>query len=527
VSRPELCGWLCSLLLCVAVVVAWGAARIPLPGVNEPHYLGKSLHFWNPAWCAGDFFLESANAHWFFYAAFGWLTLPCDLPTVAVVGRGLAWISFGVAWSVWFRAAARSPNHAPAAIAAVLAISAIGSLSGEWLVGGIESKCFAYPALLLGLHALGTERPLWAAAWFGLATSWHPLVGGWGVLAVLAVLAVGCCRLASDRVRNASLAVSLSKAVGVFAITAAPGLIPSIWMLAAAPSRDVSSEANVIQFTHRLAHHLDPRQFHPAGWWLYGGLILVWGLARSITPRNTVTATARWFDAVTVVACLIAVGATVLAWLNPIPGVLKFYPFRMADAFVPIAASLAVSDAVSPWAGRRRVADGPTTLRYRAPGFVFAAVVALAYGRGLMNPVPDYDGEIGSRFTPRMRAGLIDAASWIRSSTPAGSVVTTPRFVRGFKWWGHRAEFVSHKDCPQDAAGIVEWRRRILAWESFLNSALADNRVTLEEGRRFANRERVDFWLAGNWLPPIDLPLLYRNEHFSVYAWPPRGDTPP
>ena len=30
----------------------------PPPGVNEPHYLCRLKHFWNPGWCAGDLFLN-------------------------------------------------------------------------------------------------------------------------------------------------------------------------------------------------------------------------------------------------------------------------------------------------------------------------------------------------------------------------------------------------------------------------------------------------------------------------------------
>jgi hypothetical protein len=43
--------------------LVYAAIAAPLPALNEPHYLAKAKHFWNPAWCAGDLFLESANAH--------------------------------------------------------------------------------------------------------------------------------------------------------------------------------------------------------------------------------------------------------------------------------------------------------------------------------------------------------------------------------------------------------------------------------------------------------------------------------
>ena len=38
------------------------AGSLP-PDVGESHYLVKAKHYWQPAWCAGDLFLESRDAH--------------------------------------------------------------------------------------------------------------------------------------------------------------------------------------------------------------------------------------------------------------------------------------------------------------------------------------------------------------------------------------------------------------------------------------------------------------------------------
>ena len=40
----------------------------PVPDVNEPYYLGKAIHYWNPDWVRGDFFLDSADTHTVSYA---------------------------------------------------------------------------------------------------------------------------------------------------------------------------------------------------------------------------------------------------------------------------------------------------------------------------------------------------------------------------------------------------------------------------------------------------------------------------
>ena len=50
------------LLAVWATFFFYGAIAAPVPGVNEPHYLCKSKHFWQPAWCERDFFLASPEA---------------------------------------------------------------------------------------------------------------------------------------------------------------------------------------------------------------------------------------------------------------------------------------------------------------------------------------------------------------------------------------------------------------------------------------------------------------------------------
>ncbi len=61
-----------EIALVFAVFFVQGAW--PVPEVNEPNYLGKAIHFWNPAWAPHDFFLRTADTHWVFYFTFGWLS---------------------------------------------------------------------------------------------------------------------------------------------------------------------------------------------------------------------------------------------------------------------------------------------------------------------------------------------------------------------------------------------------------------------------------------------------------------------
>src|SRR5438552_6347642 len=73
------------------------AGSLP-PDVGESHYLVKARHYWEPAWCAGDLFLESKDAHAAFYWTLGWVTRLCSLPATAWIGRVVSWLLLAWSW---------------------------------------------------------------------------------------------------------------------------------------------------------------------------------------------------------------------------------------------------------------------------------------------------------------------------------------------------------------------------------------------------------------------------------------------
>src|SRR3990172_12023409 len=153
-----------EILLVFAVFFLHGAW--PVPDVNEPYYLGKAIHFWNPDWAAGDFFLNTADSHQVFSMAFGWLSLGLGPRALAWTLRLLTWGL--LAWS-WRRLSfAVAPRRWIAVVTAALFVllQSRCAMAGEWVVGGAEAKGFAYVFVLLGLEALVRDR--WGRAWLML-----------------------------------------------------------------------------------------------------------------------------------------------------------------------------------------------------------------------------------------------------------------------------------------------------------------------------------------------------------------------
>lgn len=499
--------------LLLAAFAGYASYRAPVPGVNEPHYLCKARHFWDRGWCARDLFLASADAHFVFYATVGALARWLSFEQTAWIGRLTVWGGLAVAWmQLAGRLHARwlSPLWSAAMF---LALQASLSFSGEWLVGGVEAKGFAYVALLaaIALACRGSWRA--AAAACGAGVSFHPVVGMWGTLALVPAVAWGSLpdfRAGAGRFDfGKQFDFWRSRAIegSIWLAFAAPGLFPAARLVLDRPPPEISSRADRIQVFERLKHHLDPREFPQKSYIAYGVMLGGWLIARPFMQRND----AERLFARFVLATLAIAAVGLAVGLGPRwPGVMKFYPFRLFDVFLPLALATAVVNlleraAGAPWSRK----GGRSLARMLAPA---AGCAALAWALS----APGRYTNAANWKKPGNWEAFVEACRWIDQNTPREALFLTPRQNVGFKWYAERAELVTWKDCPQDAVGIVEWKDRlelVARWRSqhfrggFSEAALAS----------LARRTGIGYVLAWN-VDPWRIEPIYRNEGFSVYA---------
>jgi hypothetical protein len=232
--------------------------------------------------------------------------------------------------------------------------------------------------------------------------------------------------------------------------------------------------------------------------------------------------------------CGLVVG-TVPAW-DPDWGarLLRFYWFRMTDAYVPLAAGIVVVAwlAVVP----RHAATA--IWRWAAAGVLALALLLLAIDAGLQltSGLPRGVAMAHDLKQPGLEptaAGRQQVyhdwravCRFIRQQTPTDATFITPRAQQTFKWYARRAEVVNWKDVPQDVPSLLEWGRRV-------------NRVfprrlwrrhppmQLDELTQLARRYDAQFLLVDRRVadPPPGLPRLYprgdqQNATYALYQLP-------
>jgi len=508
-----------SLLI---VLVFFAMAGEPAPHHNEPHYLCRLKQYWNPNWCVGDLFLDSPDAHATFVWTFGWITRWLSLPATAWVGRLLAWTL--IAWA-WQRLSWRLvPVRLAAVLAAALWITLTerAHLAGEWVVGGVEAKCFAYLFVLLALRELVDGR--WNRAWLflGAASAFHVLVGGWSVVVVGGIWLFRKGDK-SNFGQHRPARRSLSREIGLIpfsGILALLGVVPAL-ALTWGESPELVAEANRIYVFERLPHHLalltlpsaeivERLARHAAL------LVALWGLTR-VQTRQLGDGWRRviWFAWGAALLAGIALAIELAFRNDPLraAAILRYYWSRLTDVAVPLAVSLlAVRVIAAGVAQRQNWAAWALAAALALTGW---HLVAVSWSR-VEHPVPPSDRRM------RDYAAWVDVCTWVALHTPPDALFLTPRRAQSFKWRTGRPEVATWKDIPQDARSMVEWFRRLRAIyyeevDGEIQPVKSLGHLGTERVAALAKEYGVDYVVTDG-RRPLGFHVAYWNQEYVVYV---------
>ena len=175
-----------------------------------------------------------------------------SLDAAAWVGRIATWLLLAIAWRGLSFAVVPKAWVAVLSAELFVLLNEQSQMAGEWVIGGVEGKGFAYALVFWAIHALVRGR--WNLAWIllGPAVSLHAVVGGW------AMVCVGVAWLATPRATADADSMLPGLAIGLLLA------VPGIWFgikLNQGIDFATATEAARIQVFERLPHHLQSNQF--------------------------------------------------------------------------------------------------------------------------------------------------------------------------------------------------------------------------------------------------------------------------
>ncbi|MCC7084162.1 MAG: hypothetical protein IT427_04035 [Pirellulales bacterium] len=494
----------------------------PTPDVNETNYVIKALHFWNADTYPGDFFLNTADAHAGFYWVFGWLTQWMSLDAATWVGRVAMWLLLAIAWRGLSFAVVPKAWVAVLSAELFVLLNEQAQMAGEWVIGGVEGKGFAYAFVFWALHAMVRGR--WNLAWIllGPAVLLHAVVGVW------AAVCGGIAWLATPRERPRLKSIVPGIAIGL--LLAAPGLWLGIQMNRG-DDLATSIEAAQIQVFERLPHHLQPYQFRDGYVQRHALLIALFLLFCTVTVATERDRRFRWFIGGGMLLALVGFGLACWSqYSREIPALLlRLYWFRLADCLVPLGVALVgIQYFISLQAARR------VTARWWLAALIALSAYDLAsQAHHVPGLSPSLDASIPRSASNLVYADWRDVCNWAAENTPPGMVFITPRISYTFKWYTRRpgvtdsgrGEVINWKEMPQDARRLVEWWQRLNEifgtgkadpkerWLESLSEAGLDHLQKMSEkyGASYAIVELHPD------LPRLALQPVYENDSYAIY----------
>lgn len=517
-----------SLLFAVIEVFAFTAifamaGAWPAPDVNEGYYLAKARHSFNPEWCGNDFFLNSGEAHGLFFYLLGPLAASVSLSTAAWVGRWAGWLA--LALGLRHAVIPLLPSCVHRLVAAVIFSLAVRytTMAGEWLIGGCEAKVFAW-ALVLAAWSEAV-RGRWAFAWLlsGVATAFHPLVGGW-MMIVIGLIVFGDVVRKSARI-NSLKPLVLACVLGG-ACLALVGLWPASQISSGVPSV-IRSQAAAVYVVDRLPHHLLPRTFQESLVARHLLAIMFCGCLYVSLPYE-----AKRLRGLIVVLAALALSCVgfVLSLFEPVApslvyGILRFYWFRLADGLVPLGLCVLLTQFLFSARGIE-LSDQPSFRRIGLVAAVFAFFVCDSFVQLKHWPVLAEDCvSRGDKLSAV--DSWVDVCQWIQEETSPTACFLTPRGASSFLWRAQRSEVVAWKNVPQDPVSILEWRQRIIDCYSYDGTINNMSRSTCVLGvprlNRVADVYGADFVVAPrkSFGAIPDAPeAIYQNSHYAVMKLP-------
>ncbi|WP_191680596.1 hypothetical protein [Janibacter melonis] len=432
------------------------------------------------------------------------------LTAAAVAGRALSYVLMAAALVALLRAMEVDRWLAIAPVGVFLTAQSL--VAGEWMVGGAESKALAYPAVVAAVAAAAGRRSGWSGLMLGASLSMHALVGVWAGVA----LVVGVALAGAREVRfRAHLAKGVARFAGGVVVTGAWGLWAVLRTLLDG-GEGYSGWAIYVSF--RVSHHVLPADWRinrDVPWQLWIGLAVVIALVL------LVRAAWRW----RVVAGVVLASSGIFAAGLGIDAarrteLLRFYWFRLADSWVPLATSLLAAGVLT-WAWSRAAGSRGRLLLRAAAGLVI-----LAMAGHLTSQVVDQRRRALAMEREHTASAERATQRWAATHLPDAAVVAADPGADTWYADGDRAAFALYKASPQSARDVATWaeRLRLLSGEDVTEGGVTRRDLVVGHGRLDGAaleqlcRAGATHYVARRTKAPWPAVLLHAERGWGVFA---------
>lgn len=497
---------------------------------NEVDVLPLARQYADSTWIPADWYLNQPPGYRLpFFAVFGRLAISWGFLATSLIGRLLCYALISTGLVLLAQQLGISLPLLLLAVGLFLYVNPDqGAAAAEWIAKGLESKSLAYGFVLLAINLMLQRRYRWMALMLGLATSFHVLVGGWALLAVVGWLFL--------KRKNDFADIRYLGSILLIYLTASVFAVESVLqqLLTATPTTAV--KPSYIYVFLRLPHHLNPLSWH-SDWWLIPLIYLlvlalsVWLLWRQrqshkVSGQYSASMGLAEFTLITLIPFILGL---VVAPFDSQGVFLQYYPFRLGAVMLPLNTCLLFACALE------------QTLSSKARRSLLLVCILLLSWLCTTQSVSFQKQLRALQQFPSKQQGVDPEwnamCAWVSTHTPKNAVVvSSPVEFENFSWLAERATIAKFKLLPQTKAGIVAWYERLtdlsgnLVWPKLTSKkdirrqirqrlSTGYNNLTTDQAEDLMSKYQADYFVTRT-AHNMDLAIAYRNSLYVLYSKP-------
>ncbi len=418
---------------------------------NEMDVIPYGYALFNSSWIENDWYLHLEILYRlpFGYVSGFFVHLFGFMPTI-FYGRIISYVLFSFAYLNLLKATKTDFIAGCAGLMIFLTYFPTGMYAGEWIIGGLETKVFAYSFALLAIGSALKKQYLSAFLYSGLSLSLHLLIGGYHLICFTSILAYQACY------EDLSVKEIFRKCY--------PFLIGGIWGLVCVfsylftPIDEELSRLGWDVYVHiRVPFHVLPK-FHFEALF-FPSIFSVINVAVLFLLKKDGLKILSFYALITVLIS----GIGILFYLLGDQSLLRFYFFRYNDAIQPFLTILILGSLFSNHSIDFIKVFGDRVKTDQVLPMLILVSVAILFVlkkepniRELFDPQSYRLTAIAKKNTPNIKM-----SKWIGKNTSEDAVFIVPIDWETFYIDTNRALFVSWKHAPQKPEDLAEWYKRI------------------------------------------------------------------
>lgn len=411
---------------------------------NEMDVIPYAKATFNKNWIPNDWYLNLDIVYrYLFNYSIGFFIDIFGISQTIIIGRLLTYLLVAVSIQRLLKIIYDGSNKITSYLVIILFFNffRMGNGAGEWMVGGLETKVFAYSFSILSLTMFIDKKIKLGFLFAGLSLSFHLLIGIYSLFCLVPTLFY-------FQYYNKKFYLEIIKALPIFIIFGFIGIYGIIEQLYLS-QLSASKLGWDIYVNKRVPHHTLPYHF-PIEIWIKMFIFSVINILFIIKSHSQKIKLVSYYA---IFSVLISVIGLIIFFISGSNHNMKYYFFRFSDIILPLITLLNVGYFTLKKLKRYSLE------KQKIYNIVTALIILIFIVPKTNNLIKNFT--LNSVKFKSITSYDHQMEDWVKNNTDKNKTFIIPPNMQFFYINFERSPFVSWKHSPQNKKDIVEWYSRL------------------------------------------------------------------